>query len=114
VVRAAALAGGGRGGERLVHDPPDGAGAAAALRRAAETAVDLSGRARPYVGLHDLAHVVIAQHIAGADDHDGSRQQPLLSYRTGPFRAKEKRISYTLSKVQKPRFYRLLAAVRPP
>ena len=45
-VTGAAAASGLGGVERLVHDLADGAGAAAALGAAAETAIDLPGRAR--------------------------------------------------------------------
>src|SRR5215831_6390516 len=45
----------------FVHDRADGARAAAALGVAAETAVNLAGG----------AHVAVAQHVAGADDHEG-------------------------------------------
>src|SRR5260370_18189390 len=54
--------------EHLVHDLSDGAGAAAAPRHAAEAAVDIARRAaRRRAG--DSSHLVVAQHIAGADDH---------------------------------------------
>lgn len=53
---------------RFIHDLADRVGAAPALRTAAKTAVDLEGGARRSI-FHHEAHVVIAQHIAGADDH---------------------------------------------
>src|SRR5262245_66255552 len=60
--------------ERLVHDAPDGAGASPALRAASEAAVDLAGGARRSGGGRYGANLMIAQHVAGADDHgDGSR-----------------------------------------
>ena len=56
--------------ERLVHDLADGAGAAAALGAATETAIDLPGRARPRLRRDGGADIVVAQNIAGADDHE--------------------------------------------
>jgi len=44
--------------KRLVHDPADGAGTAAALGAAAETAINLAGHARaPFA--HHIANLVI-------------------------------------------------------
>jgi hypothetical protein len=54
--------------ERLLHEAADGAGATPALGAAAETAIDLAGRARR-VRLDDGADILIAQHIARTDDH---------------------------------------------
>src|SRR2546429_113697 len=57
--------------ERVGHDPLDGASAAAALDAAAKTAINLSGRAWLLSDTrYRAAYVVIAQHIAGTDDHD--------------------------------------------
>src|SRR6266702_1872817 len=54
--------------EHLVHDLSDGASAAAAPSSAAEAAIDIAcGTARRSAG--DSSHLVVAQHIAGADDH---------------------------------------------
>ena len=55
--------------KRLVHDLADRAGAPAALRATAEAAVDLSGRARRRRRFDCRPHVVVGQHIAGADNH---------------------------------------------
>ena len=55
-------------GVRFVHDRADRAGAATALGAAAEAAVDLRGGARS-VGAHGTAHIVVAQDVAGTDDH---------------------------------------------
>jgi len=60
------------GAERFVHYFADGARAAAALRAAAETAIDLTRRSRRRRA-HGAAYLVVAEHIAGADDHGGPR-----------------------------------------
>lgn len=54
----------------LIHDLADGAGATAALGRTAKAAVDLARRARRR-RCAGAAHRLVAQHIAGADDHYG-------------------------------------------
>src|SRR2546430_17429395 len=64
---AAGRATGRRG--RFVHDRADGARAAAALRVAAEAAVDLARRPRRFARTERRAHVAVAQHVAGADVH---------------------------------------------
>jgi len=62
----------GRAGQRLIHDLADRAGTAAALRAATETAIHLPGRARPLaVFANGGPHIVVAQDIAGTDDHRG-------------------------------------------
>src|SRR5262249_24366079 len=58
--------------DRVVHDAPDGARAAAALGAAAETAIDLPGGARRLLGADRRAHVVVAEHVARTDDHGRS------------------------------------------
>jgi hypothetical protein len=60
----------GRGIQRLVHDLADGAGAAAALGAAAEAAIDLPGRTRRRLRRDGGADIVVAQNVAGADDHE--------------------------------------------
>ena len=55
--------------KRLVHDLADRAGAPAALRATAEAAVDLSGRAGRRRRFDCRPHVVVGQHVAGADNH---------------------------------------------
>ena len=58
----------GRRTDRLIDDLADGTGAATALGAAAETAVDMTGR--PAAGApNSVAHLVVGQHIAGANDH---------------------------------------------
>src|SRR5258708_13580064 len=64
---AAGRATGRRG--RFVHDRADGARAASALRVAAEAAVALARRPRRFARTERRAHVAVAQHVAGADDH---------------------------------------------
>src|SRR5215203_5864193 len=68
-IRRAAVAAGLGGTEGFVHDLADGAGAAAALGAAAETAVDLPGRAWPGLRRDDGADIVVAENVAGADNH---------------------------------------------
>ena len=63
--------------KRLVHDSADGTGAPSALRAAAETAIDLPGRARAFSRAHSCAHVMVAQHVAGAHDHRKMARQPV-------------------------------------
>src|SRR5262245_62047699 len=58
--------------DRVVHDAADGARAAAALGAAAEAAIDLAGGGRRLLGADRRAHVVVAQHVAGTDDHGRS------------------------------------------
>ena len=69
MVAGATVAGGGRRIESVVHDLADGAGAAAALGAAAEAAVNLPGRARPNLRRDNGADIVVAENIAGADNH---------------------------------------------
>jgi len=54
--------------DRLVDDLADGPCAAAALGAAAEAAIDLPRRARRR-GTHRGADVLVAENIAGADNH---------------------------------------------
>ena len=65
-----AAAGGRSPFESLVHDPADGAGTAAALGAAAETTIDLPGRTRPRLRRDGGADIVVAQNVAGTDDHE--------------------------------------------
>jgi hypothetical protein len=69
-VRAASLASVGAGAEGLVDDTLDRAGAAATFGTATKAAIELLGVTRKIVcGIHGVADVVIAQHIAGTDNH---------------------------------------------
>jgi hypothetical protein len=63
----------GSDGQRLIHDTPDGAGTATALRAAAEAAVDLAGSARGSGCNQGATHVMVRQHIARTNDHRGKR-----------------------------------------
>ena len=63
----AALAGAGLQG--LVHDLPDGAGAASALSAAAKAAIDLAGRKRSASRVDCGPDITVGQDVAGADDH---------------------------------------------
>lgn len=53
---------------RLIHDPPDRPRAPAALRAAAEAAIDLARHAGS-VRAQDGANLMIGQHVARTDDH---------------------------------------------
>src|SRR5256885_4885946 len=64
------------GGDRLVHDPPDGTDAPPTLCAATKAAVDLAG-ARRIRRRHRCAHVTVTEHVAGADDHEKARHQPV-------------------------------------
>lgn len=69
-VGASRAAGLGTSAQRLVHDLLDGSRAAAAFGAAAQTAIDLPGRAREVLGLgHDVTHVVVSQDVAGTNNH---------------------------------------------
>ena len=69
-VGAAGLAGMGTGAKRLVDDALDGACAAAAFGTATKAAIKLLGATRKVIcGIHGVADVVVAQHIAGTDNH---------------------------------------------
>ena len=59
-------------GQRLVHDPPDGACAPPALRAAAETAIDFAASPRRVVAGQRRANVMVGQHVTGTDDHRGN------------------------------------------
>ena len=69
-VGATGLAGQGTDAEGLVNDALDGACATAAFGTATKAAIKLLGAPRKVVcGIHGVAHVVIAQHIAGTNNH---------------------------------------------
>lgn len=69
-MRAARLASVNAGAKRLIDDTLDGAGAAAAFGTATKAAIKLLGVTREVVcGIHGVAYVVIAQHIARTDNH---------------------------------------------
>src|ERR1700690_2954376 len=58
------------GGQSLVHDAADGASAASALRAAAEAIVDLArGARRRFARRQGGAHVMVGEHVTGADNH---------------------------------------------
>ena len=67
------------GSQSLVHDAADGTGAASALRAAAEAIVDLArGARRRFARRQGRAHIVIGEHVTGADDH--SRKGPAANW----------------------------------
>lgn len=70
-----------RGGKRLVHDTANGACAPPALRTATETMINLARRARDCLACRQrCAHVMIGEHVAGADNHrDGAGKKLVRS-----------------------------------
>jgi hypothetical protein len=54
--------------QSFVHDFANGTCAAATLGTATETAIDLAGGAQRGRG-HGAPHLMVAQHVAGTDDH---------------------------------------------
>ena len=57
-------------GESLIHDAPDRARAAPALRAAAEAVIDLArGPRRRFIVRQRRTHVVIGKHVTGTDNH---------------------------------------------
>jgi len=69
-MRAADVASPDAGAKRLINDALDSARAAPAFSAATKAAVKLLGVTRKVVGgFHGVADVVIAQHVAGTDNH---------------------------------------------
>ena len=69
-VRATGAAGLGAGAKGLIDDGLDGAGAAAAFGVAAKAAIDLLCATRKVRGSsHGIADIMVAQDVAGTDDH---------------------------------------------
>src|SRR6202043_1398959 len=62
----------------LVHNAPDRAGAASALRPAAQRVIDLAGWARACSTRKPRAHVVVGEHVAGADNHETWTPYPTI------------------------------------
>lgn len=54
--------------EHLIHDISDGAGTTTALSSATKTRIDSTRRAVRR-RLRDSSHLIVAQHVAGADNH---------------------------------------------
>jgi hypothetical protein len=72
-VRAAGTTGLGASAQRLVNDGLDGARAAATLRAAAETAIDLLGiPGEVFRAVDRTADIMVAQDIAGTNDHENA------------------------------------------
>ena len=60
--------------QRLIHDLLDGASAPAALCTATQTSINLPRRSRRHLrNAHRAAHVVVAQDVAGTNDHGRER-----------------------------------------
>jgi hypothetical protein len=109
--RAALAGGGARSGNRLVHDATNGARTPPTLSAATKATIDLTGGARSLLGIEDRAHVMVAQHVAGTDDHGGAASQPVSSlcnyrYMRERAQAKPKRQNYTYSNVLVSKMFR--------
>ena len=58
------------GAKRLIHDLADGGRATAALRAAAETAINLARRAGGHLaGMTRFTHIVVGQDVTGTNNH---------------------------------------------
>ena len=69
-VRTTGAAGLGTGAQRFIDDGLDGARATAALGAASETTVNLLVVARKMLRTLDgTAHIIVAKHVTGTDDH---------------------------------------------
>jgi len=73
-VRASRAARSGTRAKSLIHDLLDGASAPAALCTATETSIHLPRRSRRHLrNAHRAAHIVVAQDVAGTNDHGRER-----------------------------------------
>jgi hypothetical protein len=73
-VRASRTTGLGAGTEGFIDDGLDGARAPAALRAAAEAAVDLLGVTREvFRGADSAADIMVAENVTGANNHKGGQ-----------------------------------------
>ena len=98
-MRAAVRATGRAGTERLVHDPPDGGGAAPALRAATEATVDLTRSARGGSAGNRGTHRVVTEHVTRADDHCSRRGTETRQIRIDKAPARQKqREKHTLQR----------------
>ena len=60
-----------RSGQRFIHDSTDGTRTSAASGAATKAVIDLAGGPRcSLVARQRRAHVVVGQHVTGADDHN--------------------------------------------
>jgi hypothetical protein len=81
-MRASGTAGLGACAERLVDDGLDGARTPATLGAAAETSIDLLGIAGKIFGADDrTADIVIANDVAGTDNHEKDSPLVMRSHR---------------------------------
>jgi hypothetical protein len=79
-VWAARAAGLGAGAQCLIEDFPDGAGAAATFRAAAETSIDLTRRAGQIIcGGYRGANIVVAEDVTGTNNH-GVKASPVVRW----------------------------------
>src|SRR5262249_15758493 len=73
-VRAADATGLGAGTKCFIDDRLDGPSAAAAFGSGSETSIDLLGMAHRIAGVSDGgADIVVAEDVAGTDDHESGR-----------------------------------------
>jgi hypothetical protein len=102
-VRAVRMTGPGAGSEGLVDDGLDGARAAAAFRAAAKAAVNLLGATQQIIrSAHGIADIVVAQDVAGTDDHKDARtfgDAASSTYETASYDAKGKTVVSSYSKL---------------
>jgi hypothetical protein len=61
-------------GDRLIHNTTQGARATPTLCAAAETIIDFSGAARTLLAVEGCTDFVVAQHVAGTNDHGRYRR----------------------------------------
>jgi hypothetical protein len=62
----------------VVHDLSDGAGAAAALRRAAQATIHLASGPWPSLDIQGGPHVGVGEYIAGTNNHGARYTEGLL------------------------------------
>jgi hypothetical protein len=79
-VRASGTAGLGASPQSLVNDGLDGTRAAATFSAATEAAIELLGIAgKVFRGTDGTADIVVAEDVAGADDHENGGSSVMLS-----------------------------------
>src|SRR3569623_1021298 len=105
-MRAPAAAGLGANAESFIHDLANGAGTTAARGATSEAPIDLPCRPGRLLCVgNDTANIVVAQHIAGTDDHQhqhsGKRGSSSICHPPCPD-AKAKRPDSSYSKLAVP------------
>lgn len=90
-----------RAGQRFAHDLLDGPGTTAALGRTSETTIDFLGRTdRIRRGGHGCTNVVVAQHVAGTNNHDREMSPVIDAYWIFIGSGRSKRKSANLQRFQ--------------